>query len=420
MRATWPLFRQRTALAVVLCWLAAPGPGTARAKDDDAALRDKALKLNDVTGQEPMTGQILALMEDKANTKKLLAVALKLAREKEKDKNPPFNVNATYILGRTAAGLKLDDTALYFYRLHAQQALKLGSSTKFVRVIDQLYAIKKFTEAEKLCRDFLESEGDDNAKRYKVLVLRRLVLTQVKLGKVDDAMKVVNNLIKAQPENWLNVELKAQVLREVGKYDEAVKVYEDVLERVANDKRLDKEQKDDFTNDIRYTLSGVYVELKKIDKAEEQLRTLLSKDPSNPTYNNDLGFILADHDLKLDEAEALIRKALAEDKKQRKKATIKPAQDRDNAAYLDSLGWVLYKQKKYKEALPPMEQAVKQDEGQHIEIYDHLGDIYLALGEKAKAVAAWNKGLTCAPVSKRDEPRKLAVEKKIKQYGKSE
>jgi predicted Zn-dependent protease len=242
-----------------------------------------------------------------------------------------------------------------------------------------------------------------------------MVMTQVKLGKVDAAMKVVNNLIKAQPENWLNLELKAQVLREVGKYDDAVKVYEEVLERINNDKRLDKEQKDDFTNDIRYTLSGVYVEMKKIDKAEEHLRALLAKDPNNPTFNNDLGFILADHDQKLDEAEKLIRKALEEDKKRRKKAGVRPEQDKDSAAYLDSLGWVLYKQKKYKEALSPMEQAVKQDEGQHIEIYDHLGDVYLALGEKDKALAAWKKGLTCNPISKRDEPRKVEVEKKIKQ-----
>src|SRR5262249_19160585 len=78
-------------------------------------------------------------------------------------------------------------------------------------------------------------------------------------------------------------------------------------------------------------------------------------------------------------------------------------------------GWVLYKKKKFKEALEPLRAAVKQEEGQHIEIYDHLADVYVALGQKDKAVDAWKKGLTCNPLSKRDESRKAEVEKKIKQ-----
>src|SRR5262249_2729216 len=118
---------------------------------------------------------------------------------------------------------------------------------------------------------------------------------------------------------------------------------------IGKDARLDKEAKEDFISEMRYTLSGVFVDLKQIDKAEEQLRSLLEKDPDNPTFNNDLGYILADHDMKLDESEKLVRKALEKDREQRRKANpdIKPEQDKDNPAYLDSLGWVLFKQKKF-------------------------------------------------------------------------
>src|SRR5262249_3550286 len=153
------------------------------------------------------------------------------------------------------------------------------------------------------CKEFLELRGDDNIQRFKMLVLRRLVQTQAKQGKVDEALRVVDNLIKVQPENWLTRELKGWVLREAGKYQEAAKTYEEVLDAIDKDERLDKEQKADFGGDIRYTLSGLYIDLKKIDKAAEQLQTLLKKDPNNPTYNNDLGFIWADNDMKLDEAE---------------------------------------------------------------------------------------------------------------------
>ena len=172
----------------------------------------------------------------------------------------------------------------------------------------------------------------------------------------------------------------------------------------------------------RYFLSGVYVDLKKIDKAAEQLKTLLEMKPDDPTYNNDLGYIWADHDMNLDEAEKLIRKALERGPQgaQGQEGELKPEEDKDNAAYLDSLGWVLYKQKKYKEAKKALEEAVKDKEGQHIEILDHLGDVHKAPGEKTEAIAAWKKGIETVdkrgndvlPPSKCELDRKKIVEGK--------
>src|SRR5262249_47831352 len=106
---------------------------------------------------------------------------------------------------------------------------------------------------------------------------------------------------------------------------------------------------------------------------------------------------------------------IEEDRKLRKGA------GKDNAAYLDSLGWVLYKKKKYKEALPYFLDAVKDpDEGQHLEIYDHLAEVYIALGQTDKALETWKKALTCKPLGKRDEQRKLEVEKKVKKLEKKD
>ena len=60
-----------------------------RAADDDTALRKRALALNEITGDDPIRGEIRVLTDDKDGTKKLLAVALKMAKEKD----PPFNFN---------------------------------------------------------------------------------------------------------------------------------------------------------------------------------------------------------------------------------------------------------------------------------------------------------------------------------------
>ena len=69
----------------------------------------------------------------------------------------------------------------------------------------------------------------------------------------------------------------------------------------------------------------------------------------------------------------------------------------------------------WKEAKEPLLKAVEDKNGRHVEIYDHLGDAHLALGEKAEAIAAWKKGLAVAGESKRDQQRKAIVEKKIRE-----
>src|SRR5207253_56519 len=162
---------------------------------------------------------------------------------------------------------------------------------------------------------------------------------------------------------------------------------------------------------IRYVLSSIYIDLDQVDKAAQQLQTLLAKEPGNATYNNDLGYIWADHDMKLGEAEKLIRKAIDLDREERKKKTnLKADENKDNAAYLDSLGWVLFKSKNYTEAKKYLLEAVKDKEGQHIEILDHLADVYLALGDKVEAVNTWKKALSLETRSKREKERKALVE----------
>src|SRR5262249_9717003 len=207
--------------------------------------------------------------------------------------------------------------------------------------------------SQKVCQEFMEldlkddPQLDKDLEPYRVGVVRRLVRCMVRQNDVDKAKDLMERLIKAQPENWLNLELKASVLREINDFEGAVKVYETVLNRIEKDERLTKDEKKDFAADIKYALSGVYIDLNKVDKATELLEGLLKDDPDNPTYNNDLGYILADHDMKLDEAEKMIRKALEEDRKLRKKDNpdLKPEDDKDNASYLDSLGWGLFNKK---------------------------------------------------------------------------
>ena len=70
-------------------------------------------------------------------------------------------------------------------------------------------------------------------------------------------------------------------------------------------------------------------------------------DPNDATANNDLGYQWADQSKNLAEAERMIRKALELDHKQRTSGdALAPDADQDNAAYVDSLGWVLFRRGK--------------------------------------------------------------------------
>src|SRR5262249_13991261 len=152
--------------------------------------------------------------------------------------------------------------------------------------------------------------------------------------------------------------------RDQGKPDEAVKVFEDLIERVKDEKRIKDEDKNLFIDELHYQLSGLYIDLDQVDKAAAELKGLLERNPDNPTYNNDLGYIWVDHDMNVEESEKLIRKALDEDRKQRKaKPDLKPEEDKDNPAFLDSLAWVLFKQKKFPEAKEILLKSTQEPQG---------------------------------------------------------
>jgi tetratricopeptide (TPR) repeat protein len=68
-----------------------------------------------------------------------------------------------------------------------------------------------------------------------------------------------------------------------------------------------------------------------------------------------------------------------------------------NAAYLDSLAWVLYKSGKPRDALEPMLKAVQLNEEPDATLFDHLGDIYSALKEQDKARENWKKAVALEP-----------------------
>ncbi len=411
---------------------------TAGGKED---VLKRLAELNKLSGTEPMQGEFEVLKKDKDGAQALIEAALPLAKEKKE----ALSYNAALVLGLLTAETKDIKKSEPFFRLCMEKAAKLQSESKILQsygaLIDLYFDNKKYDDSARICQellelktddgkprivlypamtklglmDFEEANGFDTTQRIRPGVHRLLIQAITKQGNYDKALKLVDNLIKAK-DHWMELELKAYVQREAGKFDDAAKTYEDVIDRVGKDKEILPEEKEFRIDRYRYMLSNVYLDANKVKDAAQQLRLLLAKRPDNPGYNNDLGYILADNGLELDDAEKMIRKALELDKKKRQASPdYDPATDHDNGAYLDSLGWVLFKKGNLKEAKKYLIEAIKDKEAQHIEIYDHLGDVHMALGEKTEAVAAWRKGLEFVGETRRELERKAAVEKKIEQ-----
>jgi tetratricopeptide (TPR) repeat protein len=407
-------------VVAVLAILASAGLAAGPPTPD--AYRAEVLSFNAITGNEATLGKLAELSKDQARAKNLVQAALELSREE------PMRLgrNTTLLMAMAAEGQKQTDAAIHLYKLYGKMSGRLGSergmASAYLGIIQANLDAGRNAEVEKVCKEFLalETEDDDpdssGLERMKEAVFRRMIVAIARQGGLKRALKIVDDVIERDPKNWLQHALKAQVLREADQLEDAAKLYLELVEKVEKDERLEKDIREEWADEYRYTLSGLFVDMGDVDKAAEQLKALLARKPNDPTYNNDLGFIWADHGKNLEEAEKLIRRAIAEERKLRKKMNpgLTPRQDKDNPSYLDSLGWVLFKQGKAKEAKPHLLEAANDPEGHNLEILDHLGDVHLALGEKAEALAAYKKGLEYATNSKRDQKRKAEVEKKIK------
>ena len=133
--------------------------------------------------------------------------------------------------------------------------------------------------------------------------------------------------------------------------------------------------------DLRMSRVFAYERRGDSDAAIRDLRQLLRERPGDATVQNALGYTLADRDRSLEEAHALIAAALA--------------QTPDNAAVLDSMGWVLFRQGRLPEALEYLKRA--NDLGDDAEIDLHLGEVQWALGDRDAARATWQQALEAYP-----------------------
>jgi Tfp pilus assembly protein PilF len=122
-------------------------------------------------------------------------------------------------------------------------------------------------------------------------------------------------------------------------------------------------------------LGDLYQHEGNIKKAFSYYEKVLAIDSSNVLVLNNYAYFLSLAGQQLDKAYRMSKKAIAAEP--------------NNATYLDTFGWVLYKMEKYFEAKAIFKHAMIYGGLEQAVILDHYGDVLNALGEKDAAVIYW-------------------------------
>ena len=207
-----------------------------------------------------------------------------------------------------------------------------------------------------------------------------LAAQQADMGEADKALKDVRAMLKGGTNSGANSNSNSED-RQV--YITLAQMYTRLHRFSEAEQALDKaEQLSSKPEDKEYVwfLRGSTFEReKRYPEAEEQFRKVLASDPEHASALNYLGYMLADQNMKLEEALGYIKRAVDLD----------PA----NGAYLDSLGWAYFRLGKFELAednLLKASQKIKTDPTVH----DHLGDLYQKTGRLKLAATHWERALT--------------------------
>ena len=192
--------------------------------------------------------------------------------------------------------------------------------------------------------------------------------------RIEDAIELVEGLTESHPDR-LDVHYK------LGMFLASADQNEDSRDAFSVAAELNDSQQLGYWQPL-FRKSTAQYELGDLQTAIDELDRVVEESQRNPWVLNYLGYVLADENLQLEYAEALIREAVEE----------QPW----NGAFIDSLGWALYRQGHFDESLEQMEIAIKLEPTDPI-VIDHLGDVYWMVGRQREAEFQWRRALAFDP-----------------------
>lgn len=301
---------------------------------------------------------IQALLDNEQNAKAMPQLVI-LSKDKTYGGEAYLTMGEIYVSeDKISQGEEAIKKALHFSGSADKAKFYLAQIAEYKK--DNIQAIKYYED--------ISEESEYQTQGY----LRAAYLYSV-AGNYEDALDILQSANPSSFDDQKQVLLtEIDILVDAKNYDKALDSANKVLSIIPEDV------------DFLYARSVVYGLMNKPAEAEKDLRAILAVDPNNANALNALGFTLANQPSRIKEALPFLQKALS----------LNP----ENPAFLDSMGWLMYKMGKTQEAITMLDKAYKISGDS--EIAAHLGEVLWNSGKKEAAKEVWTKALASAQDSK--------------------
>lgn len=319
---------------------------------------------------------LVSVLFERYDYKQIAEVVAPLMKDPARAKGREFEGAAVLVqLGIAYQQLAAWDQAIAAYE--AAKSLTPRDTEIEAYLVQAHLTARRYDRAEAIAREALVR----NPKQPRMVRLRAQAL--LKAGKTADANKLLEDAVAKESDNRDYVVGLADLYADQKRTADAVRMLEQARKSFGDDEA------------IAMRIANVYEAAGELDAAEKELRKLMADDPLNADALNSLGYMFADRGVRLPEAVELAERAVK----------IEP----DNPAYLDTLGWALFKQGRTDEAAQPLGRAATALTGNSV-IQDHHGDVLAKQGQLAAAIAAWERALA----GDGEQIDRTAIEQKIK------
>lgn len=250
------------------------------------------------------------------------------------------------------------------------------------RVDDASYYLGLIAERDKRLDEARHWYRNVRSGEHVYAAVRRFTLLKMEEEGLEATLEYLHRLsFESASDKMRLLQLEAEVLTTAKEYERAYTVYSRALDSYPD------------AVELLYARSILAERLKKPEVMERDLRHVLKLEPDSADAMNALGYSWADQGVHLQEAYRLILRA----------HELKP----DSGPILDSLGWVLYRLGKLKEAEGYLQRAYNMlRDG---EVAAHLGEVYWELGKQDKARKLWREAI-------KREPEHEILQRVMKKY----
>lgn len=250
------------------------------------------------------------------------------------------------------------------------------ASVAFLKMAEAKLKLGDKALAIQYCRKAVDKAGTDEA-----IVFGTMRSIYSLLG-ADETLKLCRKKLDDSPDSLTANFTMYNLMKVSGEYNKAADYIDKCIQITGPDtaRGIDARIKKAIILQMAYIKTQ---DKNYLERAVTEYESLLAKMPNNTGVLNNLAYLLAENDKKLAEALQYAKTAVG----------INP----NSPEFLDTYSYVLYKNEKYTEADESLQSAMQLYEQSGasvpVEVYEHLGMIKEKLGEKDKAVAAYNQAL---------------------------